>query len=239
MFDSDEDKLIYLAGCALTGTASAPADIGKITKQAYGIAEEMLTLINKLKQTPEQSIPGQPAAAASAHAQSVGTSGQSAQVAGSATPDQPVTGPLSIAAAAAKAASAASESKTLVVAKAAHDQKSARDEKLATVSADNATPDFEIARESMKPALASKELAAKDLDAKEITAKVAAAKESIAKELAAKAAAGGRDKDVVSSSGNGKVDSGKESVSVVESSRGEELSKTHDKGWNYTPWGRS
>jgi hypothetical protein len=53
MFQTDEDKFLYLVGCALNGTAAAPADISKITRQAYGIAEEMLVLINKLKQTAE------------------------------------------------------------------------------------------------------------------------------------------------------------------------------------------
>lgn len=53
MFQTDEDKFLYLVGCALNGTAAAPADISQITRQAYGIAEEMLVLINKLKQTAE------------------------------------------------------------------------------------------------------------------------------------------------------------------------------------------
>jgi hypothetical protein len=49
MFESEEDKFLYLVGCALNGSAAAPSDISKITRQAYGIAEEMLILINKLK----------------------------------------------------------------------------------------------------------------------------------------------------------------------------------------------
>jgi hypothetical protein len=53
MFDTDQDKFLYLVGCALNGTAAVPADITKITKQAYGIAEEMLILINKLKETAD------------------------------------------------------------------------------------------------------------------------------------------------------------------------------------------
>jgi hypothetical protein len=51
MFETEEDKFLYLVGCALNGTAAAQADIPKITRQAYGIAEEMLVLIHKLKQT--------------------------------------------------------------------------------------------------------------------------------------------------------------------------------------------
>jgi hypothetical protein len=57
MFETDEDKFFYLVGCALNGTATAQADIPRLTKQAYGIAEEMLSLINKLKMNSKESKP--------------------------------------------------------------------------------------------------------------------------------------------------------------------------------------
>jgi hypothetical protein len=53
MFETEEDKFLYLVGCALNGTAASSADIPKLTKQAFGIAEAMLSLINESKQSAD------------------------------------------------------------------------------------------------------------------------------------------------------------------------------------------
>jgi len=173
MFQTDEDKFLYLVGCALNGTAAAPADICKITRQAYGIAEEMLVLINKLKQTAEYRKD------AADHTSS--NDGEADKISNSANVEEPKTKHLTD----------------------SNDLKNLKDVKDV---------------KNLKPSTPKSDLADKTV------------KTTVLPMPTLKKAA-----NLLNSS----VAAAKEDISLEEQLIVEELAKTYDKGWNYTPWGKS